>query len=701
MSQTLETICNATCNTTPQSVVSGTVKAEPLFFLNPTTGEILECPAHSAAAVRQEAELLNQLVEGLWNSQSQLALATQDLHLAQAQVDPGAKTAAQQSVEQAVKAEAKAREAMFKELKDLPKFNDGANGLMELLPLATYKGQKLTKTRRMTYVRSSKVKNHFRTYHNLAGDVTKLKSFYTKDAKGEYKLDTKKLKDAFSKVPVKGEISKDDRTWWADGWAPEFAEAFNAKYDPKAAKDAADKATPDDASAQFSGGATLMRFFGGAGRSISSELSTESFKNLLAGKGEIGAKFTASVRAGVDLASAQGNMSLYLPAKKGLHLHIAAGKNAKGGKQELELGFIRFLIEADVSATCGASVLAEGGLEFKLKADMTQGLKGAPATKSAAAIANPKAKVHKLEAENALTGNLGAFAGAEAGAKVGGALQWQKAASTEFKDFAKISAGAQGQAGIGGAAMFEIGYAGGKFRIKAKLAACVGLGLKGSIDAEVGIEHLIEFDLWFKHQVVNALDQNLRYFEKEAWDAFVYMKALAIAEGKRLTEYLGRTLLQLKEAWRKLVDTATAEVLERIRSSSDYVLTSVAEAKALLLGLLEQLKSDFKELRQQIESLSRWLLSAAQTTQEVQNIYSRIAVVPGAKVDPADGQMRLAALVGGTDAMNDVVLALKSEPTPGFQLAFVDDSTYRFSKDMGTHLAWKRSGFGSNNNHIV
>lgn len=701
MSQTAEAICTATCNTTPKSVVSGTVKAEPLFFLNPATGEILECPAQSAAAVRQEAEFLNQLVDELWKSQSQLALATQELHLAQSQMAPGEQAAAQKAVEQAVKAEAKARDAMFKELKDLPKFNDGANGLMELLPLATYKGQKLTKTRRITYVRSSKVKNHFRTYHNLAGDATKLKSFYMKDAKGEYKLDTKKLGEAFSKVPVKGEISKAETTWWADGWAPEFAEAFNATYDPKAAKDKADKATPDDASAQFSGGATLMRFFGGAGGSASSKLSTESFKNLLAGKGGIGAKFTASARAGVDLASARGNVRLYLPAKKGLHLHVAAGKNAQGGKQELELGFVRLLIEAEVTATCGASVLAEGGLEFKLKVDMTQGVKGAPASKSAAALANPKAKVHKLEAENAGSANLSAFAGAEAGAKVSGALQWQKAASTEFKDFAKISAGAQGQAGIGGAAMFEIGYAGGKFRIKTKLAACVGLGLKGSIDAEVGVEHLIEFDLWFKHQVVNALDQNLQYFEDRAWKAFVYMKALAIAEGKRLTDYLGKTAEDLAAAWKELVETATVDVLNRIRASGDYVLTSVAEAKALLLGLLERMKRRIDELHHEIEGVSRWLFSAAQTTQEVENIYSRVAVTMDAIVEPGAGRMRLASLMGGVDVLNGTVASLKSEATPGFALAFVDDFSYRFARGMGTHLTWQRSSFGNNNNQIV
>lgn len=694
-------VCSATCNTTPQSVVQGSVKADDLFFLNPNTGCILQVPAEKAALVRQEAELLNKLLDDLWAGQSSVFLATQNLHLAQSRVDPTAIASAQKAVDQAVKTEAAAREAMFKEFKDLPKFNDGGDGLMELLPLATYKGQKLSRTRRATYVRSSKVKNHWRVYHNLAGDAAKLKSFYTKDDKGEYKLDAKKLREAFQKVPVKGELSKVETTFWADGWAPEFVEAFNAKYDAKAAKDKADKATPDDACTQFSGGAAFMRFFGGVGGSASSELSTENFKNLLAGKGEIGAKFTGSARAGVDLASAQGNMSIYLPAKKGLNLEIPAGKNAKGGQHMLTLGYVRFLIEAEVSATCGASILAEGGLEFKLKVDMTQGVKGAPANKSSKALANPKARVDKLDAESAAKAGLSAFAGAEAGGKVGGALQWQKDASTEFKDFAKINAGAQGQAGIGGAAMFEIGYSGGKFRIKTKLAACVGLGLKGSIDAEVGVEHLLEFDRWFKHQVTNALDQNLQYFEQEAWKAFVYMKALAIAEGKRLTEYLKKTGPELAKAWDSLVKTASKEVLQRIQASEDYILTSVAEVKALLLGLLEQMKERFKGFGREIEEVSRWIFSAAQTTHEAQNIYSRMAINIGAPLDPHSGQMRMAALMGGSDVFNSLASALKSDPSPGYALAFTDDAAYRFSKNLGTHMAWRRSGFGENNNHIV
>jgi hypothetical protein len=105
----------------------------------------------------------------------------------------------------------------------------------------------MTHTRRFTYVRSAKVRNHLRRYDNLPGDKTQLKAFYTKNEKGEYELDRKKLKEAFSKVAVKGELSKQEVTYWADGWAPEFVEAFNAKYDAKAAKDKAEKDTPDEA----------------------------------------------------------------------------------------------------------------------------------------------------------------------------------------------------------------------------------------------------------------------------------------------------------------------------------------------------------------------------------------------------------------------------------------------------------------------
>lgn len=699
---TAHAICSGTSNEQAGTLVQGKLQAEPIYFFQPATGEILECKAADAAAVRQEAEFLNHLLDKLWTQQSQVATLTQMLHQTQAQGNVTQQSMAMQKLEKAVIAEEKAREALFKEFKDLPKFNDGASGLLELLPLATHQGKTMARTRRFTYVRSAKVKNHLRRYDNLPGDKTQLKSFYTKNEKGEYELDRKKLKEAFSKVAAKGELSKQEISYWADGWAPEFVEAFNAKYDAKAAKEKAEKDTPEEACLQMSGGAAFLRFFGGAGRTISSEASTEKFKDLLKGRGEINGKFVASARAGFDLASAQGDISLYLPYKKGLHLLIPAGKNAKGGTQELELGFFRMRLDLELSLACGASALAEGGLEFKLKADMTQGVKGAPAKRKPAAIANPKARVDRaVEGEAGAKAELSAFAGAEAGGKLSGSLEWQKAASTEFKAFAKISAGLHGQAGFGGAAMFEVSYTDGKFRIKVKLAGCVGLGLKGSVEAEVGIEHILEFDLWFKHQVVNALDQNLKYFSAEAWKAFVYMKALAIAEGRKLGEYLGKSIADLEASWNYLLRTASQRTLELIRASGDYVLTSVAEAKALLIGLLEDMKQRFRQLGREIEELSGWLLSGVQTVNEANNVYQRIDIAMGAHISAKEGEARIAALLGGPSKRDIITASLKSEPTPGHALAFVDTPGYQFANGAGTHMAWRRSPFGDNNLHVV
>lgn len=51
-----DAVCEATCNTTTQSLVPANITPDPLYFFNPATGEILECPAQSVAAFRLEAE---------------------------------------------------------------------------------------------------------------------------------------------------------------------------------------------------------------------------------------------------------------------------------------------------------------------------------------------------------------------------------------------------------------------------------------------------------------------------------------------------------------------------------------------------------------------------------------------------------------------------------------------------------------------
>lgn len=703
MAATESLVCSGTCNTTQGSIVQGRIALDPLYFLEPATGIIYECPADSVVAVRQEMAFLDDMVDKMLTAQGQVNAGTQALHDAQTRPDVAAQVAAQAALEKALAAQAHAREAMYATMKDLPKYNDGANSLMEILPLATHKGQKLMQTRRMTYVRSAKVKSHFRTYENLKGDAVKMKAFYTKGAEGS-KLDQKKLGEALHNVKLKSTLAKADTTWWAGEWAPSFVQAFNARHAPlsDSERKARYESMPADACLQFDGGVALLRFFAGAGGEAKGELGAKNFEDLLKGRGEVGAKLTATARAGIDLVSGKVDAGLYLPAKKGLHLHVAAGKNAKGGQQELDLGYIRLLIEGELTASCGASAVAEVGLEFKVKADMTAGVKGSPTPKTAAAVADPKAHVDdkRLQAEAKASGELSAFAGAEAGAKVSGALQWQQAQLLDFADFAKINAEGKAQAGIGGVAMFNIGYDEGKFKIRTKLGACVGLGLKGEISAEVGVVEIVQFDLWFKHQVMNALDQNLQYFEKSAFDFFVYMKALAIAKGRKMSSYLGDRLSDLKSEWQSLRREISLEMIRRIANASDELLSSLAEVKALLIGLVNGAE---QELKDEVRTLVWRIMASTQTAAEKDNVYQRLAL---ATVDidakgPIDvGRARVAAIIGDSP-LASLESRYKVAPTPGYSLAMADSAEYEFQRDSGTHIAWQRTPFGQSNSMLA
>ncbi len=683
--------------------MQGKIALDPLYFLEPATGIVYECPTDSVVAVRQEMAFLDDMVDQMLKAQGQVDATTKALHDAQTRPDVAAQAAAQAALEKALAAQQHARDSMYATMKDLPKFNDGANALMEILPLATHKGQKLMQTRRMTYVRSAKVKSHFRTYDNLKGDAAKMKAFYTKGPEGS-KLDQKKLSEAMHSVKLKSTITKADTTWWAGEWAPSFVQAFNARHAPlsDSERKARYESMPADACLQFDGGVALLRFFAGAGGEAKVELGAKNFADLLKGRGEVGAKVTATARAGVDLVSGKVDAGLYLPAKKGLHLHVAAGKNAKGGQQELDLGYIRLLIEGELTASCGASAVAEVGLEFKVKADMTAGVKGSPTPKTAAALADPKAHVDdkRVQAEAKASGELSAFAGAEAGAKVSGALQWQQAQLLDFADFAKINAEGKAQAGIGGVAMFNIGYDDGKFKIRTKLGACVGLGLKGEISAEVGVVEIVQFDLWFKHQVMNALDQNLQYFKKDAFDAFVYMKALAIAEGRQLSSFLGSELEDLVREWTSVSHRISLEMIRRIANATDELLSSLAEVKALLIDLLKAAK---QELKDEARSLVWRIMASAQTDAEKDNIYQRLTVA-GVDIDAKGptvvGRARIAAIVGES-ALASLEARYKTDPTPGYVLAMADSAEYAFQRDSGTHMAWQRTPFGNSNSMLA
>jgi hypothetical protein len=70
-------------------------------------------------------------------------------------------------------------------------------------------------------------------------------------------------------------------------------------------------------------------------------------------------------------------------------------------------------------------------------------------------------------------------------------------------------------------------------------------------------------------------------------------------------------------------------------------------------------------------------------------------------IDKAEGRRRIAALIGGEARLKEVVALMKTEPTPGYQLAFVDSPAYQFVRGMGVHMAWRRSPMGTTNTHLA
>jgi hypothetical protein len=694
-------LAKGTTNNRSNSQVAAKIPGDKLFFFHPATAEIMVCDAGAPAeAVRREAAFLESKLLTLSGARAGLAATIKAYDKAQASGQPKDDSA----VNTALKKSEAARDALLDEFKELSEANKGEE-LMELLPLMDSKtGKPVFGGKKFTYVRSSKVKSHFRRYKLSNADKPEMKSFLTwQDGKG-WQLDKKKLKESFDTVKTKVNVAEQvDGLWLPESWSPAFVDGFNEKMhfgQPE------DKQSPD-AMIAFSGEAHLLRFYGGASLTKSVDISAEGFKKALRGEGEVGAEYKLRGSLGLDLASGKVDGNLYLPWRRGFELWVplfaeALSSRSIDGNHECTLGHFRFLIKGTLKGSCGASVLGEGGAEFKLGRDGSkQGLRGVASKRKAQDLVAPRLNVKEgsVHATAKAGAEITAFAGAEGEASIHGAFQWQKPESVEFADFASIEPGITAQAGAGGTACFYITYQEGKFRIKAKLGACVGVGLKGEVLAAIGAGEIVEFALWFKYQVTNAADQNLDYFRKDAFKVFCKMCALAIVEGKQLSAYLGKTLGQLDRDMEIWITTRREEFVQRLQQAHDQLVNSIAEVKGILLYELQsiqqkaqQIKRDasdkLEELQQGVQQAIQSLLNSIYLRNELYNVFQH-ASADGEKISPAQSAALMAWVEhhSGT-SVTELASNLKTEPTPGYYLVANNSFAYRMNN--GTQIAWRR-----------
>ncbi len=709
-------IAEGQTNRTEGSIVEAKVPPAPLFFLRPATGELVVVMPQDRPAFLHEVQSVDDFIGRMMRARSESQTLQDELmrlpHTTEgdAQSEP-----VMRQLDKVLAEEASARKAAHEAL-DGVTLNPGAD-LIELLPLSTRTNpQGLPLGKKFTYVRSTKVENHWRAYKLSGADKPQLKSFLTYDKKNGWKLDEKKLstslrdtgQDVLKKLKKleTPKIEKQLAEVEAE-WSPEFVQAFNGR---------AHFVSPDEENdmVQYGGGARVLRAFAGASVALEGNFKG-SLDEMLEGKlPTVKAALKGKAEGALILAEGQVDLKLLLPHARGLKLlGLPALRHDKTGDTAVDyypMGFVRLAFEFGANGSVGASVLAEGGVELEFDPGGVQQLKGrgmkrkASDVRARSLVVNDK-KNAKAKAGADLETELSAFAGASAEGSVKGAMQWQQPESKAFGDFAMIEPKIAGLAGIGGSAAFSIGYSAKdkKFRIVAKLAGCVGLGLSGKIGAEIGVGEIWEFACWFRHQVVAARDQNLAYFMKDAYEAFSAMYTLAILEGKKLASYLGKEVDDLKNQLLRWVRANQEEFAKAVKESTEILLMASANVKGFLLEQLrlldrkldafkDEADETWRQMKDNVKEALDWLLGAVYQQAELENVYQYATVDFSKRADTREVEAFVANTVGSIQ-MASLNARLKDVPAIGYRLARNDEFSYQLQ--YGVHTAWNDKGWGN------
>ncbi len=704
-------IAEGQTNRTEGSIVEAKVPPAPLFFLRPATGELVVVMPEDRPAFLREVQSVDDFIGRMMRTRSESQIVQDELmrlpHTAEgnAQSDP-----LMRQLDKLLAEEASARKAAHEALDGIT-LNPGAD-LIELLPLSTRTNpQGLPLGKKFTYVRSTKVENHWRAYKLSGADKPQLKSFLTYDKKNGWELDEKKLskslrdtgQDVLKKLnkletpKITNQLAEVEAEW-----SPEFVRAFNNDTHFH---------SPDEENdmVQYGGGARVLRAFAGASGALEGNFEG-SFDEMLKGKlPTVKAALKGKAEGALMLAEGQVDFKLFLPHSRGLGLYVLpVFKHNKNGETAVDwysLGNIRFAFEFGANGSVGASVLAEGGVELEFDPGGVQQLKGRGMKRKASDVRARSLNVKDKKDAKAKAGadveaELSAFAGASAEGSVKGAIQWQKPASKQFGDFAMIEPKIAGLAGIGGSAAFGIGYSAKdkKFRMVAKLSGCVGLGLSGKIGAEVGIGEIAEFACWFRYQVVAAGDQNLKYFMPGAHETFSAMYTLAILERKALGNYLGREFREMQIYLGTWIAKNGEAFVKAVNASDEMLLTASANVKGYLLEQLRLLdrkldafKDEFdetwRELKRNVKEALDSLLGAVYLQAELENVYQYATVDFSKRADTREVEAFVNRTVDDDERMASLKRDLKDVPVVGFELARNDTLTYRLQH--GVHAAWK------------
>lgn len=556
MSTDAAVLATARTNTTAGSVVPVPVNIdEDLLLFDPKNNQLLVVPRQSAKAFLQEANHMQSLAAKLATAREEvLALEEQ---LATELAKPHPSVGATGELERKLKLARTRYEAAYEAVRnDLGKdgYLSGAGDgkeLLELLPLARRKDGSVKEWgRKWTYVRSDKMRNHWRSYKLSSGDSSAAQS---KSFIKQGRIDPQALREQFGKLEpkLKAEWKLDPKVGHLFPNLQAWAGALNVKSDP-------------NKPVQFNAGVHLFRYFAGAGAGVEWNPRGGKVAGKLNGKAEL--------MLGQGECSASG----YLPNPQGWAWALVGARSGR----EFHIGEVRFSAEVKLAAAAGASIAAELGVEVDYTALASGGAKGSRRPAKASASSARKVSLADVKAEG--SAGADAFAGVRASCEFKGGLQYKNPEKNDEFDFiASVGPKVEGQFGAGAAAALLIDYRKGKFRIKVKAGLCLGPGAKGEIGLEVDARRLGSFMEWFFHALLNANFEVLEVFTKTGFDAATRLQVMMV-------KGINNAYSNVLASWKDLADQMeredqNIELMKRVLRNPPELRFCTPEAHGIIL----------------------------------------------------------------------------------------------------------------------
>lgn len=584
--QNTQPLGEARTNPKSGSQVTVQVDPEPMLFYRPETNEMLVVERSDAGPFLREVRTLDRLMYDSVQAKEKCLEASNNLLSAQRACQgpnrttpqhPQCLSQAEADYKQANKQLEAAQSKLQDEFKPLGTLDSTGHKLYELIPIksrsvpdasASTAAQRdgHTWAKKWTYVRSDKIKNHFRSYQLNASEQAAHQSNQKQSIlDSEGKIDTGKLREQLTHLVAS---AKWQQEVLAQGT---FTEEINRSIDTSLSE-WADGINAGSEYVSLDPEFQLLRYFAGA----STQVNWDPQNGNMAVR--------ANARADFSIAEAKFTAACYWPGRAGFMLQLTGPKTGTVH----DAGLVRGVLGLELSGTAGASASAQLGVAI----DYTDvdagkvGLRGNPTSKAMSRQAVDIGKEVRDGAELGTDADI--FAGARAGGTVRGTFEWNNPEEKKFTALCKIGPGGEVQAGAGASVTFQITFADGKFRFLMAASACLGVGAKGRLSYEVAVEDTWKFSQYVAYMLYSVGYEYTELFTDDAYERLTALSVWAINAGESMAEALeaigedlGRVYTELMRDFEN--ETKRIELMNKVLSQPRELEYATPEAKGMIL----------------------------------------------------------------------------------------------------------------------